>query len=174
MRQTHTSNKSIKKKHFNFLSESKSEALYTQKLSMLGGYMKCQLVKLGIVKNLQFHMVTHSESLKLHFKENFERMMNSSTIDWTKFDLDTVYTLLSNFFGITCPDRGWGYKPTEEDLSVGADIERIRILVNEYLDKKIFKMEEADQIIERWRWMKKEVDSRDIVDFDHEKKINCK
>lgn len=136
--------------------------------------MKFQLVKLNKIKNLRFHMVTHSESLKLHFKENFENMMNC-TVDWTTFDLNTVYTLLTNFCGITCPDRGWGYKPTDEDLSVGADIERIRILVNEKIDhNKMFKVEEADQIIERWNWLKKEVDSRDIIDFDHETKINCK
>lgn len=136
--------------------------------------MKFQLVQLNKIKNLRFHMVTHSESLKLHFKENFENMMNC-TVDWTTFDLNTVYTLLTNFCGITCPDRGWGYKPTDEDLSVGADIERIRILVNEKIDhNKMFKVEEADQIIERWNWLKKEVDSRDIIDFDHETKINCK
>lgn len=136
--------------------------------------MQFQLVKLSEIKNLRFYMVTHSESLKLHFKENFERMMSSSTVDWTKFDLDTVYTLLTNFGGITCPNRGWGYKPTDEDLSVGADIERIRILVNEYLDNKMFNVEEADQIIERWISLKKEVDPRDIIDFDHETKMNCK
>ncbi|XP_052712646.1 uncharacterized protein LOC128186792 [Crassostrea angulata] len=148
------------------------DAMCTQKISMLGVYIKCQLVKLSKVKNLRFYMVTHSESLKLHFKENFDRMMNSSTVDWTTFDLDTVYTLLSNFGGITCPNRGWGYKPTNKDLSVGADIERIRILVNEYLDNKMFNVEEADQIIERWISLKREVDPRDIIDFDHETKIN--
>lgn len=136
--------------------------------------MKFLLVKLSRVKNLQFLIVTHSESLKLHFKENFDRMMNSSSVDWNKFDLDTVYTLLSNFCGVPCPDRGWGYKPTDEDMSVGADIERIRILVNEYLDKKKVEVEEADQILERWRWVKKEVDSRDIINFNPETKIHCK
>lgn len=136
--------------------------------------MKFQLVKLSRVKNLQFLIVTHSESLKLHFKENFDRMMNSSSVDWNKFDLDTVYTLLSNFCGVPCPDRGWGYKPTDEDMSVGADIERIRILVNEYLDQKKVEVEEADQILERWRWVEKEVDSRDIINFDPETKIHCK
>lgn len=156
-----------------FLSDNKLEEQCTQKLSMLGGYLKFQLVNLSKVKNLRFHMVTHSESLKLHFKENFDGMINSSSVDWTQFNLDTVYTLLSNFCGITCPDRGWGYKPID-DISVGADIERIRFLVNEYLDDKTFKLEEADQILERWRWVKKEVDSRDIIDFDHETKINCK
>lgn len=136
--------------------------------------MKFQLVKLSKVKNLRFYMVTHSESLKLHVKENFERMMNSSSVDWTKFDLDTVYTLLTNFCGITRPDRGWGYKPTDEDLSVGADIERIRILVNEYLDNKMYHVKEAEQIIERWNWVEREVVLRDIINFDHETKINCK
>ncbi|XP_052714945.1 uncharacterized protein LOC128188130 [Crassostrea angulata] len=153
-------------------ADSKLEALYTQKISTLGRYMQFQLVKQSEIKNLQFYMVMHSESLKLHIKENFDMMMNSGTVDWTTFDLDTVYTLLSNCCGITCPDRGWGYKPTDEDLSVGADIERIRILVNEYLDNKMFKVEEADQIIERWISLKKEVDPRDIINFDHETNIN--
>lgn len=141
---------------------------------MLGEYMKFQLVKLSKVKNLRFHMVTHSESLKLHFKENFDRMINSMSVDWTRFNLESVYIFLSNFCGITCPDRGWGYKPTDKDISVGADIERIRILVNEYLDNKKFTVNEADQILERWRWVKKEVDPRDIIDIDQETKINCK
>lgn len=136
--------------------------------------MKFKFVKLSKVTNLRFHMVTHSESLKLHLKENFDRMMHSRNVDWTTFDLNTVYSLLSNFCGITRPDRGWGYKPKDKDISVGADIERIRVLVNEYLDNKTFKVEEADQILERWGWVKKEVDSRDIIDFDHETKINCK
>lgn len=106
--------------------------------------------------------------------ETYDRMMNSGTIDWTTFDLDTVYTILSNFCGITFSDRGSGYKPTDEDLSVGADMEKIRILMNEYLDNKMFNLKEADQIIEKWNWVKKEIDSRDIIDFDHERKINCK
>lgn len=141
---------------------------------MLGQYMKFQLVKISKDRDLRFHMVTHSESLKLHFKENFDRMMKSSSVDWTKFDLDTVYTILTSFCGITCPDRNWGYKPTENDISVGADIERIKILVNEYLDKKTFKLKEADQILERWIWVKKEIDPQDIIDFNHERKIQCK
>lgn len=141
---------------------------------MLGGCMRFQLVKLSKVKNLRFHMVTHSESLKLHFKGNVDRMMNSGTVDWTTFNLDTVYTFLTNFCGITCPDRGWGYKPTDGDISEGADIERTRILVNEYLDNKRFKVEEADKILERWRLVKKEVDIHYIIDFDHETEINCK
>lgn len=133
--------------------------------------MKFQLSK---VKNLRFHMVTHSESLKFHFKENFDEMINSMSVDWTQFNLDTVYTFLSNFCGITCPDRGWGNKPTDEDISVGADIERIRILLNEYLHNKTFKVNEVDQILERWRYVKMELDSRDIIDIDQETKINCK
>lgn len=84
------------------------------------------------------------ELLKFYFKENFDRMMNLGIVDWIKFDLDIVYIFLLNFCGIICMDWGWGYKLKDKDIFVGVDIERIRVLVNEYLDNKIFKKEEVD------------------------------
>lgn len=160
--------------HFNFITESEIGEVCTHKLSTLGACMKFKLVERCNGKHIRYQMFMHSESLKQHFKENFDTIMNPSSIVWTQFDLDTVYTLLSNFCGIPCPDRGWGYTPTDDDVSLGADIERIRILVNEYLENKMYKAEEADIILERQRWTNLKTDPSDCMDLDHETKINCK
>lgn len=160
--------------HSYFLPESELEEFCKHKILTLGACMKFKLIEICDDKDLRHQMLMHSGSLKQHFKESFDTMMNSRSVDWTKFDLDTVYTLLSNFCGIPCPDRGWGYTPTDEDVSLGADIERMRILVNEYLDNKMCKVEQADQILERRKWAKIETDPSDCMDLDHETKINCK
>lgn len=136
--------------------------------------MKFKVVERCNDKYLRYQMFMHSESLKQHFKENFDTIINPSSIVWTQLNLDTVYTLLSNFCGIPCPDRGWGYTPTDDDVSLGADIERIRILVNGYLENKMYKAEEADLILERQRWANLEIGPSDSIYFDHETKINCK
>lgn len=160
--------------HSYFLPESKLEKVCRHKLSTLGACMKFKLAEICKDKDLRYQMLLHSESLKQQFKENFDTIMNSSSVDWTKFDLVTVYILLTNFCDIHCPDRGWGYTPTNDDISLGADIERIRIFVNEYLDNKMCKAGEADQILDRWGWTKIEIDPSDSMDLAKETKIHCK
>ncbi|XP_062595994.1 uncharacterized protein LOC134257385 [Saccostrea cucullata] len=49
-----------------------------------------------------------------------------------------VFTLVINFCNnIKPPGKGWGYKPTDDDDSLEADIERIRILWNMYCDDQV-------------------------------------
>lgn len=122
----------------------------------------------------RYKMVTHSESLKHYFKETLCDPMVYSKDDLKKFDLDVVYTLLTNFCDIPCPDNGWGNMPRDGDFSFGADIERVRILVNEYLDNETLNVEEADQILGRWGNLSGENNRDDYIEFCPKKKIICK
>lgn len=126
--------------------------------------------------SLRYKMVTHSESLKHHFKETLCDPMVYNEDDLKKFDLDVVYILLTNFCDIPCPDNGWGNMPGDEDLSLGADIERVRILVNEYLDNNTLNVKVADQILGRWGNLsgEGEISQDDYKEFCPEKKIICK
>lgn len=138
--------------------------------------MKSRLVALchEDLDSLRYKMVTHSESLKHHFKETLCDPMVYNEDDMKKFDLDVVYILLTNFCYIPCPDNGWGNMPRDGDLSLGADIERVRILVNKYLDNKTLNVEEADQILGRWGNLYGEIIQDDYKEFCPEKKIICK
>lgn len=123
---------------------------------------------------LRCKMFTHSESLKEYLKETLCDQIVFSSDDLKKFDLDVVYILLTNFCDMPCPGNGWGHRPADEDISLGADIERIRILVNEYLDNKTLNVEKSDQVLKRWGTFYGEINRDDYMDFWPEKKINCK
>lgn len=64
--------------------------------------------------------------------------------------------------------------PRDEDFSIGADIERVRILVNEYLDNETLNVEEADQILGRWENLSGKNNRDDNIEFCPKKKIICK
>ncbi|XP_061197678.1 uncharacterized protein LOC133205811 [Saccostrea echinata] len=52
--------------------------------------------------------------------------------------MEIVFTLLINFCdNVKPPETGWGYTPSDDDRSLGADIERIHILWNLYCDNKV-------------------------------------
>lgn len=145
-------------------------------MSRLGKNMKSRLAALchRDLDNLKYEMVTHSESLKHHFKETLCDPMVYNEDDLKEFDLDVVYILLTNFCDIQCPDNSWGNMPRDEDLSLGADIERVRILVNEYIDNKTLNVDEADQILGRWENTFGVINHNDYIEFCPEKKIICK
>lgn len=62
----------------------------------------------------------------------------------------------------------------DEDFFLGVDIERVWILVNEYLDNKILNVEEVDQIFGRWENFFGENNYYDYIKFFFVKKIICK
>lgn len=62
----------------------------------------------------------------------------------------------------------------ETETSFGVDIERVRILVNEYLDNETLNVEEADQILGRWGNLSGENNRDDYIEFCPKKKIICK
>eukprot|EP00105_Crassostrea_gigas_P011173 XP_011426729.1 PREDICTED: uncharacterized protein LOC105327802 isoform X1 [Crassostrea gigas] len=158
-----------------FKHRESSENLFGNgnRISLLGNYMTSRLVAFchADLDSLRYKMVTHSESLKHHFKETLCDPMVYNEDDLKKFDLDVVYILLTNFCDIPCPDNGWGNMPGDEDLSLGSDIERVRILVNEYLDNKTLNVDEVNQILGRWENFFGVINQDDYIEFCPEKKI---
>lgn len=57
---------------------------------------------------------------------------NSSNIpDYSTFDITLLYKLIRYFCPSLEPNNKWGTKPTVNDVSIGDDIERIRVFRNE-------------------------------------------
>lgn len=54
------------------------------------------------------------------------------SMDYTKFDITLLYFLLRNICTITAHEKQWGNIPELSDRSVSANIERIRLMRNEY------------------------------------------
>lgn len=116
------------------------------------------------------------ELLKYYFKEILCDLMVYNEDDMKKFDLDVVYILLINFCYILCLDNGWGNMLRDGDFFLGVDIERVWILVNEYLDNNILNVKVVDQIFGRWGnfFGEGEISQDDYKEFCFEKKIICK
>ena len=100
--------------------------------------------------------------------------MHFSEDDLKMLDLNLVYNLLANFCDITDPCSGWGNIPDNDDISVGADIERIKMIVNEYFDDHFCDHEKLDEVIKRWTETYGEINRSDVIDLRGESKIKCK
>ncbi|XP_062595995.1 uncharacterized protein LOC134257386 [Saccostrea cucullata] len=92
------------------------------------------------VRDLKETIIINSVSLTEHFGEHLLKVLENvnDKRDYDNLEKGVVFTLLINFCNSIKPPRtGWGYKPSDGDLSVGADIERIRILWNLYCDGQV-------------------------------------
>lgn len=108
-------------------------------------------------------------------KDNFDKVMNMhSENDLKMLDLNMVYNLLVNFCDIPGPLSNWGNIPDIDDMSLGADIERIKMIVNDYFDGYYCNHANADEIIKRWTESFGEIPLSDVIILSHESKINCK
>ena len=160
-----------------FVSGCKKDASYIQKVSVLGTYLKYRLVAICDLTDLQNKMCLHSKFLQNHAtKDHFHRVMNvySSENDLMMLDLNMVYNLLVNFCDIPAPLSGWGIIPDIDDVSNGADIERIKLIVNDYFDGYYCNHANADEIIKRWTEPYGEIPLSDVINLRQESKINCK
>lgn len=142
---------------------------------MLGTYLKYRLIAISDLSDLRNKMLLHSKSLNHHHSAIYDKIKHMSKEDDLKMlDLNIVYMLLTNFCDIPSPSCGWGNKPNVEDLSLSANIERIRILVNDYLDHGHCDQENAGEIIKGWIAEYGEINRSDIIDLSRGSKINCK
>ena len=75
--------------------------------------------------------------MKAHFTVPLISSLQSvqSSNDYSRLDMTVVFTLLQNFCeNIKPPRKGWGYEPPSEEITTGADIERIRLMWNKFCD----------------------------------------
>lgn len=107
------------------------------KLTALGYYLAVTLKHHCGIDELKNVTVLFKTSLLQHFNESVLEELNKLNTwdDYQKLDLSLLYNLLRNVCKyITPPNRGWGYDPLSDDVSLGADIERIRSIWNSYSD----------------------------------------
>ncbi|XP_056016036.1 uncharacterized protein LOC125682182 isoform X3 [Ostrea edulis] len=108
-----------------------------EKLKTLQKYLVHILKKEISVTDLKEKSIIHSKSLTEHFTEPLLKDLQSvkTSNDYSKLDMSLVFVLLRNF----CPDlksptKGWDYELPDTEVTVGADIERIRQMWNKYCD----------------------------------------
>lgn len=63
---------------------------------------------------------------------NTQQEQQVYTGDYSNFDITLLYTLLRNVSGIPPHSTKWGNAPNPKDMSVSANIERIREIRNKY------------------------------------------
>nr|XP_034339438.1 uncharacterized protein LOC109619320 [Crassostrea gigas] len=81
--------------------------------------------------------VFFKRSIVEHFGEELlTSLCNINSLeDYHNLDISILYNLLRNVCkNVTPPKRGWGYEPSADDESLGADIERIRSIWNRHCD----------------------------------------
>ena len=89
------------------------------------------------VRDLKEKIVIYSKSIKAHFTAPLISKFQSvqSLDDYSRLDMTVVFTLLQNFCeNIKPPQKGWGYEPHSDEVTTGADIERIRLMWNKFCD----------------------------------------
>lgn len=52
--------------------------------------------------------------------------------DYSKFDVTLLYTLIRNLCPSLKPTKGWGTQPDDADIQIGDDIERLRLVRNNF------------------------------------------
>ncbi|XP_062616237.1 uncharacterized protein LOC134277945 [Saccostrea cucullata] len=142
-------------------------------MTSLANYLRCRLVALCDETSLRNKLLLHSESIKQNFEENtVNKLMKSTLSELSKSSLNIIYMVLTNFCDIPTPGRGWDYKPDDDDESLGADIERIRSFINEYVDTKRCYPKEMKMLKERLLSQYEEIEFEMDLDFSREQKIN--
>ena len=125
------------------------------KLNILKQYLIVSLKKNCGVEELKDAKVLYNTSLVQHFREALLKPLfqMNSTDDYQKLDYCLVYNLLRNVCTqhVKPPGKGWNYEPAVDDDSLGADIERIRLIWNRYCDGKEDDMHSFDMILERMK-----------------------
>ena len=146
-------------------------------MSVLGTFLKYRLIAFSDLEYIRNNMRLYSKALQKQVtKDFFERVMNmhSSEDDLKMLNLNLVYNLLANFCDIPGPFNGWGNIPDSDEISLGADIERIKMIVNDYFDDHFCEQENLDEVIKRWTESYGEINRSDVIDLRGESKIKCK
>lgn len=106
------------------------------------------------VNDLQEKIVFYSKSIEEHFTpEPLRKELQCVKYlnDYDRLDMFLVFALLRNFCEkIKAPERGWDSEPPDEDIDVGADIERIRLMWNKYCDNDL-QFKHLDDVYKRMK-----------------------
>lgn len=88
---------------------------------------------------------------KLNSDQQKKCCYNSSKVpDYSEFDVTLLYKFIRNLCPTLEPTNKWGNKPTKNDVCVGDDIERIRVLRNAYFAHSVVAEISDDDFKELW------------------------
>ena len=105
------------------------------------------------VRDLKEKIVIYSKSIKEHFTPPLLTDVQGvqSSDDYSRLDMTVVFTLLQNFCeNIRPPSKGWGYEPPSDEVTTGADIERIRLMWNKFCDNDL-QFSQLDDVFNRMK-----------------------
>lgn len=108
-----------------------------EKLFELHKYLIYILERELSVDDLKEKTAIHSKSIEHHFSGPIMKELQDvkNPEDYSQLDISLVFTLLWNFCAnIKPPSKGWDYEPLDDEIHIGADIERIRSMWNKYCD----------------------------------------
>ena len=122
------------------------------KLNILQQYLVVTLKFYCGIEELKDVKVLFNASLVQHYNEALLKPLFelNSWGDYHELNYCLVYNLLRNICTehVKPPGKGWDYEPAVDDISLGADIERIRLIWNKYCDEKE-EFENFDMILKR-------------------------
>ena len=125
------------------------------KLTILKQYLVVTLKQNCGIEKLKDFKVLYNTSLVQHFREALLKPLFqlNSIDDYQQLDYCLVFNLLRNVCTqhVKPPGKGWDYEPAVDDISLGADIERIRLFWNRYCDEKEDDMHSCDMILKRMK-----------------------
>ena len=125
------------------------------KLTILKQYLVVTLKQNCGIEKLKDFKVLYNTSLVQHFCEALLKPLFqlNSINDYQQLDYCLVFNLLRNVCTqhVKPPGKGWDYEPAVDDISLGADIERIRLFWNRYCDEKEDDMHSCDMILKRMK-----------------------
>lgn len=87
------------------------------------------ILKSNVSPSMLYNLYIHSGA---HWNYSEESQVNTlkSNNNYESLDASMLYKLFRTFRCVNNPTQGWGHEPTNNDLSISDDIERIRILRN--------------------------------------------
>lgn len=141
--------------YLSLCSAFRAEDLFL-KLAALKHYLVVILKHSSKMEELKDVTVLFETCIVEHFGEALlKSLCNLNSLDdYQNLDISLVYNLLRNVCkNVILPKRGWGYEPSADDVSLGADIERIRSMWNRYCDGEtefLYLREIFDRMVDRY------------------------
>lgn len=96
----------------------------------------------ALSQNVKTFIANHPKHKKCPINTEQEKLIHGKTYD--DFDITLLYTVLRNICHIPEHKNGWGNVPLPTDRSVSANLERIRLIRNEYGHSSEFSLSDIE------------------------------
>lgn len=115
----------------------------------LRAVLKKEMLPAALSHNVQVFMANLPKYTKPPISKTQLQQINSR--DYSNFDIPLLYVILRNICSIPEHRLKWGNKPSRTDRSVSANIERIRLVRNEYYGHATHFAIQDTEFINQWK-----------------------